>query len=657
MNRKHVIIGTAGHVDHGKTCLIRALTGMDTDRLEEEKRRGITIELGFAYLDFPDGQRVGIVDVPGHEKFVKHMLAGAGGMDVAMLVVAADEGVMPQTVEHLDILSILGIQKGIVVLTKTDLVEPEFLELMREDIKSLVRGTFLETAPVIPVSVCTNKGMNQLCSELKTMCDSLPEREETGAFRLPIDRVFSLKGFGTIITGTLLDGYLCKNQTAVLYPRKIPVRIRNVQVYGEDIETACPGQRAAVNLADLKKEEIMRGDVLASSESLYSTRMLDVRVKALAHASRTIQDGGRFHIYLGTKELLGKVILLGTEAVELKAGEESYAQLRLEEEVAVKKGDTFVLRFYSPQETVGGGVVLDACPLKHKRHDRQIVRSFRIKENGTAAENLELAAREHWGCFYTLEELAGRCGIRGSVCDIRKTAESLEKQKRLIRLTGHAFIHRDEMLYYEKKVSGFLEEYHKMFPLSEGMKKEEVRSRINLKENERYADAVLNVMKKHKVIKEKQGRISRYSFENIPDKEEEMILHKITEDYQKAGFAPPASDNYLREWDVSSKIKNTFYALLNKKVLIRVNEQYCMHIDFYEKAKELFLELAEHQSEVKAGEFRDHLGCSRKMAIALLENFDKTGFTIRKENGRTLKKQMEYFLADECGNRTHPGRG
>lgn len=637
MNRKHVIIGTAGHVDHGKTCLIRALTGMDTDRLAEEKRCGITIELGFAYLDFPDGQRVGIVDVPGHEKFVKHMLAGAGGMDAAMLVVAADEGVMPQTVEHLDILSILGIQKGIVVLTKTDLVEPEFLELMREDIKSLVKGTFLESAPVIPVSVLKNQGMKCLCRELKEMCDSIPEREDREAFRLPIDRVFSLKGFGTIVTGTLLDGSLCRNQTAVLYPKKIPVRIRNVQVYGEDMETTCPGQRAAVNLPDLKKEEIMRGDVLASSGSLYSTRMLDVRVKVLAHASRTIQDGGRFHIYLGTKELLGKVILLGTEVAELKAGEESYAQLRLEEEVAVKKGDCFVLRFYSPQETVGGGVVLDACPSKHKRHDRQITESFRIKERGTGAEKLELSAKEHWGCFFTLEELTRRCGMNESVCQIQKTAEMLEEQNRLVQIAGHVFLHRDEMIYYEKKVSGFLEEYHKMFPLSEGMKKEEVRSRINLKENDRYADAVLNVMKKHRVIKEKDGRISRYSFENIPDKEEETMLRKITEDYQKAGFAPPASDNYFREWDVSSKAKNTFYALLNKKVLIRVNEQYCMHMDFYEKAKKLFLELAEHQPEVLTGEFRDHLGCSRKMAIALLENFDKTGFTIRKEKGRILK--------------------
>ena len=261
---KHVIIGTAGHVDHGKTCLIKALTGIDTDRLKEEKKRGITIELGFAYLDLANGQRVGIVDVPGHEKFVRNMLAGAGGLDIAMLVVAADEGIMPQTVEHLDILSILGIKQGVVVITKTDLVEPEFTELVAEDIKELTQGTFLENAPIIPVSVYEQQGLEVLKQTLETLCKELPERAESGQFRLPIDRVFSLKGFGTVVTGTLMEGKLKKEQNIVLYPENAPVKVRSLQVHSKDTEVAFAGQRVAVNVPDRKKEEIIRGDVLAA---------------------------------------------------------------------------------------------------------------------------------------------------------------------------------------------------------------------------------------------------------------------------------------------------------------------------------------------------------------------------------------------------------
>ena len=341
---KHVIIGTAGHVDHGKTCLIKALTEIDTDRLKEEKKRGITIELGFAYLDLANGQRVGIVDVPGHEKFVRNMLAGAGGMDLCMLVVAADEGIMPQTVEHLDILSILGIKKGVIVITKTDLVEPEFVDLVAEDVAELVEGTFLENAPIVPVSVYKEEGLEQLKQVLTELCVSLPERSEAGYFRLPIDRVFTLKGFGTIVTGTLMEGKLKKDQNIVLYPENEPVKVRSLQVHSKDAEAAWAGQRVAVNVPDRKKEEIFRGDVLATADSLYPTMMVDVKLEVLKHTERTIKHGSRVHIYHGTKELLGKVSLMNCD--ELKAGDSGYAQLRLEEKTVVRKGDHFVLRFY-----------------------------------------------------------------------------------------------------------------------------------------------------------------------------------------------------------------------------------------------------------------------------------------------------------------------
>ena len=333
---KHVIIGTAGHVDHGKTCLIKALTGIDTDRLKEEKKRGITIELGFAYLDLENGQRVGIVDVPGHEKFVRNMLAGAGGLDVCMLIVAADEGIMPQTVEHLDILSILGIKYGVVVITKADLVEPDFTELVAEDIKELTQGTFLENAPIIPVSAYTGQGMDELKKILTELCVSIPERAEEGQFRLPIDRVFTLKGFGTVVTGTLQEGKLKKDQNIVLYPENEPVKVRSLQVHSKDADVAYAGQRVAVNVPDRKKEEILRGDVFATADSLYPTMMVDVKLEVLKHTERVIKHGSRVHVYHGTRELLGKVALMNCD--ELKAGESGYAQLRLER-LAFNKDD------------------------------------------------------------------------------------------------------------------------------------------------------------------------------------------------------------------------------------------------------------------------------------------------------------------------------
>lgn len=630
---RHVIIGTAGHVDHGKTCLIKALTGIDTDRLKEEKKRGITIELGFAYLDFPDGQRAGIVDVPGHEKFIKNMLAGAGGIDVVMLVIAADEGIMPQTVEHLDILSILGIQKGVVVITKTDLVEPDFLELVREDVKDFVKGTFLENAPVVPVSVFENKGLNSLLSVLKDLCESFPKRKEASEFRLPIDRVFTLKGFGTIVTGTLMDGKMRKGQEAVLYPENVSVKIKNIQVHSIDEDAAWPGQRVAVNIPDRRKEEIMRGDILASRGALYPTRMLDGRVEILKHTKRTVRNGSRVHVYLGTKELLGKIVLMDVD--ELKAGESCYAQLRLEEETVARMGDHFVLRFYSPLETIGGGVVLDACPHKHKKNDQNVLKSFCIKEKGTLEERLELSAREHWGCFYSLKELAGRNFL--NLSGVKNSARKLSEEKKLIPLSDQVYIHCDEMTSYEKNICRFLEEYHKSYPLREGMDIEEVRSRLDLKENSGFADALLNVMRERKSIKIQNGLVSLYGFHVVFREDEYAMLQEITEYYKRAGFAPLATEVYLKEHGSSKKFQSVFHSLLNKKVLIRLDSQYCMHCSFYEKAKELFREMAAQKSEVRLGEFRDYLGCSRKIAIALLEHFDKNGFTKKTEGGRILK--------------------
>lgn len=630
---KHVIIGTAGHVDHGKTCLIKALTGIDTDRLKEEKKRGITIELGFAHMDLVNGQKVGIVDVPGHERFVRNMLAGAGGLDVCMLIVAADEGIMPQTVEHLDILSILGIKHGVVVITKADLVEPDFTELVAEDVKELTKDTFLENAPIIPVSAYTGQGLDELKKILTELCVSIPERADEGHFRLPIDRVFTLKGFGTIVTGTMMEGKLKRDQKIVLYPENEPVKVRSLQVHSRDADVVFAGQRVAVNVPDRKKEEILRGDVLAASDSLYPTMMADVKLEVLRHTDRTIKHGSRVHVYHGTKELLGKVALMNCD--ELKAGESGYAQLRLEEKTVLRKGDRFVLRFYSPVETIGGGVVLDACPKKHRKNDKKAYHTFEIKEHGSEAERVELSFLEHRGRFFNLKALMNKCSLERN--QVKNIVKKLVEEKKLIPLFDDIYIHQEELKVYEKRVVQFLDQYHKEFPLKEGMGIEEARNKLKLGANTRMIDSILDILKSNKVIKEEKGLISKYRFKVVIKEDEETIAREITEQYLAFGFAPLATEMYLKEHSKQKKFKPVFTSLLNKKVLVRLDEQYCIHAECYEKAKEVFREVAAEKTIVALGEYREKLGCSRRVAVPILEHFDKTGFTKKTEEGRVLK--------------------
>ena len=384
---KHVIIGTAGHVDHGKTVLVKALTGTDTDRLAEEKRRGITIEPGFARLDWPDGTQAGIVDVPGHEKFIKNMLAGAGGIDLAMLVIAADEGVMPQTVEHLDILSLLGVQGGLVVLTKAELVDDDWLELVRGQALELTEGTFLEGAPILSVSAVTGQGIPELRDALYRLVQEAREKSALAPFRLPIDRVFSVDGFGTVVTGTLTEGAVQVGDAVELVPSGLQSRVRTLQVHGESVDAAYAGQRAALNLTNLQKSEIRRGDAAVRPGSARSSRMLDVRLRCLRNAKRTVLNGSQVHLYHGTSVHLAKAVLL--ERDELRPGESCLAQLRLTEPMAVKQGDRFVIRFYSPVETIGGGTVLDPRPLRHKRHDLAVLDSIPPERREEARQVLE----------------------------------------------------------------------------------------------------------------------------------------------------------------------------------------------------------------------------------------------------------------------------
>lgn len=422
---KNIIVGTAGHIDHGKTTLIKALTGRNTDRWEEEQRRGITIDLGFTYFDLPDGDRVGIIDVPGHERFINNMVAGVVGMDLVLLVIAADEGIMPQTKEHVDILNLLGIEKSIIVLNKCDLVDEEWLELVEEEVKEELEGTFLAQAPVVKVSAATGEGLDGLITLIGRMTsDEVVAKDVRTIPRLPVDRAFTLSGFGTIITGTLVSGTITREDTLEMYPVGKECKIRSIQVHGQDREACCAGQRVAINLSNVKKKEIKRGCVLAPKNSMKNTDLLDVKLRVLDSSVRILTNHMRLHFFTGTSEVLCRAVLLDKE--EIGPGESGFVQLRLEEEVAVRRGDKFVVRFYSPMETIGGGEVLEPNPRVKRRFQQSVIEELERKESGSTADVIELHVKGHGDTLITIAELAKLTAL--SPDEVKEDVERLESQ-------------------------------------------------------------------------------------------------------------------------------------------------------------------------------------------------------------------------------------
>ena len=507
---KNIIIGTAGHVDHGKTALIKALTGIETDRIKEEKKRGITIELGFAYLDLPDGEKAGIIDVPGHEKFVKNMLAGAGGIDLALLVIAADEGFMPQTREHLGILSLLNIPEGIIVITKKDMVDEDWLEVVCEDIRNEVKGTFLENAQMIAVSSYTGEGIEELRQAIFQLIDQKTQIKNLDIpFRIPIDRIFSVEGFGTVITGTLIEGKMKVGDPVTIYPSRLESRIRNLQVHSHDVEEAYAGQRVAVNLAGLKKTDLNKGDVVAAPNSMHTTMMIDIKLTVLKDCEREILNATRLHLYHGARDVLCKIVLLDRDSIS--AGESCYAQLRLEEEIAVKTGDRFVLRFYSPLETIGGGVVLDSNPFKHKRNDPQVLESLNIKENGSDKEKISAALKDYSSRFETLDFLQVQTTIPKEQFD--QQIQKLIKDKIAFRISDNVVIHVDYLNHLKDVAVKMLTAYHAENPLRDGMKRDEFRGKFIKYEDMSVVDKITDSLVNRKVLKIVNGCVALYDFE------------------------------------------------------------------------------------------------------------------------------------------------
>lgn len=634
---KHIIIGTAGHIDHGKTALIRALTGRNTDTLKEERDRGISINLGFTYFDLPSGKRAGIVDVPGHEKFIKNMLAGASGIDLVLLVIAADEGVMPQTREHLNILSLLNITRGIVVVTKKDLVDDEWLGFVIDDIRGFVKGTFLENADIVPVSSVTGEGIEELTARIDALSDQVSEKGEEGFFRLPVDRAFTISGFGTVVTGTLISGSISVGDRAAVYPSGQETRVRNIQVHDQQQERAYPGQRAAINLSNVKLDEISRGNVVASKGCIEPSMMIDCRLLYLKDAPKPLQNRDRVRVYHGTSEIMGRVVILDREV--LKPGETCLAQMRLEGMMCARKGDRFVIRTYSPMVTIGGGSIIDPHPPKRKRFLSRDINELLTKEKGSPEEVIEHVLLKNSRFFPDADTVSKLSGFGTE--DTRRVMESLKEGGRAVSFLsgdGECYAHRDYIADVSEAVTRGLRKFHAENPLQPGMMKEEIKSRIfenSIKQ--RVFDGLLKLLEDKKLIKSSTKYVSLYGFGIALSPVQDRIRSQMIRTFDLFGFNVPKPDDALGEIDGPvSEVRMVFQLLLDQGELIRINGEMVISSKNYRIALDKLTDFIKSNGEITLAQYRTLLNTSRKYAVSLLEYFDQTKITKRVGDNRLL---------------------
>ena len=624
---KNIIIGTAGHIDHGKTTLIKALTGRNTDRWEEEQRRGITIDLGFTYFDLPGGDRAGIIDVPGHEKFINNMVAGVVGMDLVLLVIAADEGIMPQTREHVDILHLLGIEKSIIVLNKCDLVDEEWLELVEEEVREELAGTFLEHAPVAKVSAATGQGLEELIQIIEKMTeDDLTPKDIHTIPRLPVDRVFTLSGFGTIITGTLVSGTIRKEDTLEMYPVGKECKIRSIQVHGTDRDVCYAGQRVAINLSNVKKKEIARGCVLAPKNSMKNTDLLDVKLNVLDSSMRVLTNHSRLHFFTGTSEILCRAVLLDKE--EIGPGESGYVQLRLEEEIAVRRGDKFVVRFYSPMETIGGGVILEPNPGVKKRFHQDVIDDLKRKESGSVADVIDLHIREHGKTLITLAELAKMTAL--SEQEIKEAAAELKSQGQIqeFQLKKDTwFWHADSRRAATEEILAALTAYETKYPYRYGMKKAEVQGIYFQKIRPNLFDRIIEFLEEEGCVKREGEFLCTPDYQVRKDGVFDQVSSVLLDTFKKARF------DFVRYSEISlPKVEretgdDILNILLVEGSVVKVTEDMYTLKDYMEEARQAISAHLADDPVITIAQVRDMFQTSRKSAKPILEYMDSIKVT------------------------------
>jgi selenocysteine-specific elongation factor len=636
-----LIVGTAGHIDHGKSALVRALTGTDPDRLPEEKRRGITIDLGFADLQL-DNLRLGFVDVPGHERFVKNMLAGAHGIDVLALIIAADEGVMPQTREHFDICRLLGVRNGLIVITKSDLVENEMLSLVETEARELVAGSFLENAPVVAVSSKTGGGLDELKSQLIAIGNRVPARSADFITRLPIDRAFSMKGFGAVVTGTLISGKIDEGADLELLPPALKVRVRGLQVHGASVATAHAGQRTAVNLGGIDTAQIERGMVLAPPGRLRPTQIVDVWIDVLPGAPRGVRSRSRMRLHVGATEVLGRVRVLD-EPAEIPPGGGGLAQLRLEAPVVALHGDRFILRSYSPAQTVAGGVIVDPFAAKHRGKEmaqtRLLLRTlmeddrvakFRGFVSGSGERGLRLA------------DIAAATGWNNDV--LASVASAAQAGEQVIDANG-VYLARENFDRLSSQVLDELERHHKREPLARGMLRETLREKVFAHSLPELFGAVIAKLEASGAVVSEKDIIRAGSHSVGLSEQDAQISTRIEQVYRGAGVEAPSIDDAMKQAGVTiaqrSQARKILQLLIDGKKLVRIQNEMFMHADVVAALKAKLNNYAskhEPQRLIDVPSFKELAGVSRKYAIPLLEYFDREQVTRRAGDKRVILK-------------------
>ena len=632
---KHVIVGTAGHIDHGKSALVEALTGTNPDRLEEEKRRGITLDLGFAFLEL-DGVRLGLVDVPGHERFVRNMLAGAGGIDVVLLVIAADEGVKPQTREHFEICRLLGIPRGIIAITKSDLVDADSLGLARMEIEEFVRESFLEGAPILPVSARSRAGLDELKKALRRTAQEAAAKDATQHFRLPIDRSFAMKGFGTVVTGTLMSGAVEVEDEVELYPARKRLRVRGLHSGGKQIQRAIAGQRTALNLAGIEHEEITRGMVLAPAGLFETTQRMDARVTLLGSAP-PLKHRARVHFHQGTAEAIAEVVLLNDGAGEIAAGGSAFAQLRLDKPLLLLPGDRFILRRFSPVVTIGGGTVLDARAPRHNRKDDAALAPFLgVLERGHGEEILG-ALVDATPRGMTVAEILARTGWIES--EMRAAAENLAAVKRLRILHGAPIVVASAQAVSDcaAAIRKAVATFHRANPLLPGIPKQELRGKAGRARVEIF-EAALGDLVAAQALVAAGDRVSQAGREMTLSTEETRAKELIEREFESAGLAVPGFASVLAKLPVdAARAQKILQILLREKVLVKISSDLVFHRNTLQHLREVLAQYRkERGSRLPITVFKELTGITRKYAIPLLEHLDREQVTRRAGDERVI---------------------
>ncbi len=623
----HFIIGTAGHVDHGKSALIRALTGVETDRLGEEKERGISIELGFAPLDLGNGQIAGVVDVPGHEKFIPQMLSGIAGIDLVLLVIDANEGVMPQTREHLQIMELLQLKNGILVISKCDLVEPDWLDIVEEEIRDQVAGTFLAKAPCCRVSAITGEGLENLMEVIREQLSRVPLRDSSGAVRLPVDRCFTISGFGTVITGTLNSGRIRTGDSLEILPAEVSARVREIQAHDQQVTEVVAGQRVALNLSGVTRDQVPRGSVIGTPGLFRASQRIDVKLQLLKNAPRAIKFRDPVHLHLGTGRSVAKVVLLDRD--EMAPGEEALVQMTLDHPLLAHRGDRFIIRSYSPMVTIGGGMVIDAEPQKHKRFRDEVTQRLHDLSSGDLGFWLQKLDELEVARIKDLEKQTGT-GREQLLQGLEKLKDSGQ-----VELFAEQWVTADRVRSWKQQLPQIVTEYQQQHHLSHGIPRATLQSRLAEKLAPKGFEVLLQWALSENLIVVNSDLVATPDWHPQPTAAETQILKNLEQYFRSSGFQVKNNKDVLIQLGLEGLDSETYFSyLVLEGSLVRLNQESSLHMESYRRAEKILVDIFQQQETMTLAEYRDKIDSGRKQTQAILELFDSYKYTRRVDDKR-----------------------